>query len=124
MAHQIDTLRELVVNRVGDCLVMVLPDDLGPQTLDQVRTGFVRAGSGVVGVVLDCSGLEVLDIEDHECLKRIRRMLSLLGARTVLLGLKAGVVAALISLGCNGEGLDGVLGLEKALSLVRGAKGN
>lgn len=124
MAHQIDTLRELVVNRVGDCLVMVLPDDLSPQTLDQVRTGFVRAGSGVVGVVLDCSGLEVLDIEDHECLKRIRRMLSLLGARTVLLGLKAGVVAALISLGCNGEGLDGVLGLEKALSLVRGAKGN
>lgn len=124
MSHQADTLRELVVNRLGDCLVMVLPDDLGPQTLDQVRTGFIRAGSGVIGVVLDCSGLEVLDSEDHECLQRIRRMLSLLGARSVLLGLKAGVVAALISLGCDGEGLDGVLGLEKALSLVRGAKGN
>lgn len=124
MAHQIDTLCELVVNRIGDCLVMVLPDDLGPQTLDQVRAGFVRAGSGVVGVILDCSGLEVLDSEDHECLKRISRMLSILGARTVLLGLKASVVAALISLGCNGEGLDGVLGLEKALSLVRGAKEN
>lgn len=117
--HQTETMHELVVNRMGDCLVVVLPNDLGPQTLDQVRASIKRVGTHVTGVILDCAGLEVLDLEDHQCLQQLRRMFSLLGARTVLLGLKPGVVAALISLGCDGEGLEGVLGMEQALSLAR-----
>ena len=115
-----ESARDLVINRLGDCLVVVLPDDLGSGTVEQVRAGFSRAGGGVKGVILDCSGLEVLDIDDCQCLQRLRRMFSLLGARAVLMGLKPGVVAALIGLGCDAEELEGVLGLENALAFVRG----
>lgn len=115
-----DLSRDLVVNRLGDCLVVVLPDDLGSGTVDQVLACFSRTGEGVHGVILDCSGIEVLDIDDYQCLQRLRRMFSLLGARTVLMGLKPGVVSALISLGCDGAELEGFLGLENALAFVRG----
>jgi rsbT antagonist protein RsbS len=118
-----ESARELVTNRLGDCLVVILPDDLGLATVDQVRSGFSKAGEGVRGVILDCSGLEVLDIDDYQCLQRLRRMFSLLGARTVLMGLKPGVVSALIGLGCDGAELEGVLGLENALAFVRGGIG-
>jgi len=118
-----DSGRDLVTNRLGDCLVVVLPEDLGQATVELVRSGFSRAGSGISGVILDCSGLEVIDIDDYQCLKRLARMLSLLGARTVLMGLKPGVVAALIGLGCDGSELEGALGLENALALVRAEAG-
>lgn len=115
-----ESARDLVINRLGDCLVVVLPDDLGSGTVDQVRAGFSRAGGGVNGVILDCAGLEVLDLDDYQCLQRLRRMFALLGARTVLMGLKPGVVAALMGLGCDGAELEGVLGLENALAFARG----
>lgn len=114
-----DAARDLVVNRLGDILVLVLPDSLDSGVVEMACAGFSRSGGGIVGVVLDCSGIDVLDLDDYRCLERLRRMFSLLGARTVFMGLKPGVVAALISLGCDGTGLDGVLGLENALAAAR-----
>lgn len=121
MSTELDAGKSVIFNRLGDCLVFLVPDELGPATFDSIRVGFCQAQSvaPVRGVVLDCSGLEVLDLDDFGSIQKIRKIFGLLGAQTVVLGLRPGVVAALVGLGCESESLVGAIGLEHALKLIR-----
>ncbi len=55
--------------------------------------------TGARGVILDVSGLEMLDSVEFGELRRIIRMVGLLGAQAVLVGLRPGVVSALVEAG-------------------------
>jgi len=80
--------------------------------LEQVRCSKARA------VIIDLTGVEVMDGTDFDGLRRTIDMVSLMGTRTVLCGLRPGVAAALVDLNVATEGFQTTLSLDRALDIV------
>ena len=74
--------------------------------------------SGSKGVILDVSGLATLDSEEFAALRRIMEMTSLMGAQSVLVGLQAGVVSALLETGADVDGLRAARDLDAGFALL------
>jgi rsbT antagonist protein RsbS len=69
------------------------------------------------GLILELSGLETLDPEEFDGLRRIIAMARIMGTETVIVGLSAGIVSALITAGVEVAGLRATLGLDEALQI-------
>jgi rsbT antagonist protein RsbS len=74
--------------------------------------------TGSKGVLLDVSGLEMLDSEEFAALRSIMEMTSLMGAESVLVGLQPGVVSALIETGADVDGLRAAINLDAGFALL------
>lgn len=72
----------------------------------------------IKGVVLDLSGLQIIDLPDFEELMKIIQMVKLVGFNTVFLGLRPEVVSSLIMLDANVDELVGVTSLDEALEIL------
>ncbi len=71
--------------------------------------------SGAGGLVLDLSGVDVIDAHDFEHLRRTAAMAAVMGTRHVLCGLRPGVVSALVDLDVDVRGLETSRDLDAAL---------
>ena len=109
---------------VRGCVVASIQIDLDPEVLRQFRHDLLECvqKSRANGVILDVSGLEILDLEDFKGLRSTMEMAEVMGARTILSGLKPGVVSALIDLGAEPDGVSAVLNLDDAFQLLDGAR--
>ncbi len=105
---------------VRGCVVASIQIDLTAEVLQQFRTELLARvqESDAIGVILDVSGIDILDRDDFEALRKTMVMAKIMGARPVLSGLKPGVVSALIDLGVDPEGLNAVLNLDDAFQLL------
>jgi IS5 family transposase len=66
-----------------------------------------------------------MDLEDFELLRRSMAMASIMGARPILVGLRAGIVASLIALDANVDGVEAATDLDDALQRLQPvARGN
>ena len=74
--------------------------------------------TGSRAVFLDVSGLETLDSDEFAALRRIIAMASIMGTESVLVGLRPGVVSALIELEADVEGLQTAIDLDAAFALL------
>jgi rsbT antagonist protein RsbS len=74
--------------------------------------------TGSKGVIFDVSGLNTLDSEEFAALRRIMEMTGLMGAESVLVGLRPGVVSALIETEANVEGLRTAIDLDAGFALL------
>jgi hypothetical protein len=61
-----------------------------------------------------------MDVADFDALRRIVATVSILGASTVIAGMRPGVVAALIELGIDDRGILAAPDLDGALELLDG----
>jgi len=61
--------------------------------------------TGVKGVVIDVAGVSIIESSVARTISRTAKMAALLGARTILTGLRPGVVAALIDRDIDFSGL-------------------
>ena len=106
------------------CVVASIQIDLDPEVLRQFRHDLLECvqKTRANGVILDVSGLEILDLEDFKGLRSTMEMAEVMGARTILSGLKPGVVSALIDLGVEPEGVSAVLNLDDAFQLLDGTQ--
>jgi rsbT antagonist protein RsbS len=71
------------------------------------------------GVVVDLSGIDIVDASEFSQLRRLIDMASLLGARTILTGLGAGIIASLVDAGADIDGIEGALHVDDALSRLQ-----
>ena len=69
------------------------------------------------GVILDLSGLEILDSHELDALRRIINMVAIMGVQTVLVGLRPGVVSSLMEAGADVDGLCAAINLDAAYDL-------
>jgi rsbT antagonist protein RsbS len=108
-----------------DCVVASIQVDLSEAVLRQFRTDLLGMlhSSGASGVILDVSGVEIMDREDYEALRRTMAMARLMGARCILAGLRPGVVSSLVELDVDLEEIEAALNLDEALRLVEEAGG-
>jgi len=92
--------------------------DLDDEVLARFRDdllGRIRE-SGSPRVILDVSGLETLDTEEFEALRRIITMARLMGAEAVVAGLRPGVVSSLITAGADIDDLRAAVDLDAAFA--------
>jgi rsbT antagonist protein RsbS len=94
--------------------------DLSEEVLDQFRIDLLEliGSSGANGVILDLSGVEVMDFQDFDALRRTMAMARLMGSRTILSGLKAGVVSSLVELEADTEDIVAALDLDDAFRVM------
>jgi rsbT antagonist protein RsbS len=92
-----------------------LPRSFQHDLLDRIK------GAGVSGVILDVSGVQIMDVEDFEVLRRSMAMASILGARSILVGLQPGIVSSLIGLDCNVDGVEAAADLDDAFQRLQHA---
>jgi rsbT antagonist protein RsbS len=103
-----------------NCVIASIQIDLSDAVLRQFRTELLELiqSSGAVGVILDVSGIEVMDYEDFEALHKTMAMARLMGAPSVLAGLQAGVVSSLVELGAETEGIVAAMDLDDAFRVM------
>lgn len=75
--------------------------------------------TGSSGVILDLSGMATLDSHEFAGLRRIIAMIKIMGAQAVLVGLKPGIVSALIETGADVDGLHAAINLDAAFALLQ-----
>jgi len=85
---------------VRGCLVVPVQVELYDDVVLQIQRDILEKvqETHTKGVIIDVSAVEVMDSFIAQTLSDTARMASLLGAKTVLCGLQAGVVAALVDL--------------------------
>ena len=103
------------VGRRSKSIYAVTPATAGMR-LERVR------GAGARAVVLELSSVRFMDRAEFDGLRALVGMLRLLGARTVLVGLRPGVVAWLVGSDVDLRGLEFERDLEGALERL-GADG-
>ena len=104
-----------------DIVVASIQVDLDDDVLDRFRDELLHRlhETGSCGVILDVSGLETLDSYEFSALRRIITMCTIMGAETVLVGLRPGVVSALIEAGADVDGLQAAINLDAAFALLQ-----
>ena len=102
------------------CIVASIQVDLGEDVLPQFRRELLDLlhSSGAGGVILDVSGLDVIDHEDFEALTETMAMVEVMGARAIICGLGAGVVASLVELGVRTDNIQAAFNLDEAFRLM------
>jgi rsbT antagonist protein RsbS len=110
------------LQRARDCVVASLQVDLDESILARFQADLLEflARGAASGVLLDMSGVDVLDADEFRGLKRIMNMVAVMGSRPILAGLKPGVVSALVSMGLSGDRLETALNLDDAFARLEG----
>ena len=106
---------------IQGCLVASIQVDLTDDVLTRFRRELLDRidSTRVHGVVLDVSGVEVMDAVDFELLRTTMAMASVMGATPVIVGLKPGIVSALMDLDVDIRDIRAALNLDDALKLLR-----
>ena len=107
-------------NSIDDSLIATLQPDVDERYLHRLGTDIsvaLRRGDHRT-LVLDATPLELIDATDFDRLRRVIDMARLMGAETIIVGLKPGVAAGLVESDANIEGLVTTLNMEKALEVA------
>ncbi|QJS99544.1 STAS domain-containing protein [Streptomyces asoensis] len=108
------------VLRLGDVLLITLQGDLHDGTAEQLQQDIAEqiVRNRVTGVVIDISGVEIVDSFLGRVLAEIAASSRLLAARTVVAGMRPAVAITLVELGLSLPGLRTALNTEAALDLL------
>ena len=119
MAHHVDIPR-IAIQFSRNVVIASIQIDLSDEVLDQFREDLLARvhETSSRGVIVDVSGLDTIDSEEFAALRRIMTMANLMGSRSILLGLRPGVVSALIEAGAEVDGLDAAIDLDGAFEML------
>ncbi|MGW1953238.1 STAS domain-containing protein [Streptomyces sp. NPDC001920] len=108
------------VLRLGGILLVTLQGDLYDSTAERLQQdiGETVSDSAVTGVVIDLSGVEIVDSFMGRVLSDVAAMTKLLAAQTVVAGMRPAVAITLVELGLTLPGLRTALNTEDAMRLL------
>lgn len=91
---------DVAMHIIRGCLVVPIQVELYDETIFRIQTAILERvnETGVKGVIIDLSGVGIIDAFMCQRIFNTARMASLLGATTVLTGIKPEVAASLIYL--------------------------
>ncbi|MGW0204813.1 STAS domain-containing protein [Streptomyces sp. NPDC003233] len=107
---------------LGGTLLVSLQGELHDGMAEQLQQDISHriAGSGATGLIIDISGVEVVDSFLGRILAEIAASASLLAARTVVAGMRPAVAITLVELGLTLPGLTTALDVDRALEILAG----
>ncbi|KUN79338.1 anti-anti-sigma factor [Streptomyces bungoensis] len=111
---------QVPVLALGDILLVTLQGELHDGMAEQLQQDLTHriAASSVTGVVIDISGVEIVDSFLGRVLAEIASTAGLLAARTVLAGMRPAVAITLVELGLTLPGLVTALDVDRAMELL------
>ena len=111
----------IAVHEFEGSLIAVIQIELGDSVIERFSEDLLAEISrrSATSLIVDVSGLDVMDIHEFEQLRRIFRMTQIMGCRSILAGLQPGIVAALVQLDADTDGLETVLSVEHAVNRLR-----
>jgi rsbT antagonist protein RsbS len=104
-----DSLIVSIQIELSDGLVLALKDDLA----QEIRRSEVK------GLIIEVSGVDVLDSFIARSIRDMAEIAKLMGVRTVLAGLDAAMAMTLVEMGMTMAGVVTALNMEAALQLLR-----
>ncbi|MEU3029894.1 STAS domain-containing protein [Streptomyces incarnatus] len=104
-----ETLLVSIQTDLEDQMVMDLQEDLSNRIVD----------TGAKGVVIDISALEIVDSFVGRMLATNASISRVLGAETIVVGMRPAVAMTLVELGLSLNGVRTALNLERGLKLLR-----
>jgi rsbT antagonist protein RsbS len=110
-------MNHVPILKLGDALVVTIQAALTDAEMDTARREIADAVAKhrVRGLLVDVSALDVLDSFASRTLVTMAKVVSLRGARTVIVGIQPDVAFAMVQLGLTMEGLETSLDLEGGL---------
>lgn len=108
------------VVRVRDVLMVVLPANAGDATVTALQDDVLAAMElrSARGVVLDLSAVETLDSFFARTIAETAQMVSLMGGRTVVTGMRPSVAITATQLGLTLGGATTALDVDRAVDLL------
>lgn len=110
----------IVLNLIQSALLATVQVPLQPKVLERFQTDlldFIDLHT-VQHILLDFSGLDLMDKHEFIAMLKILDMASLMGAKAILVGLKAGVVASLVQENLDLGQLKTALDIDEALAQI------
>ena len=110
-----------VLTRVRGTIVVTLQDAADAGTLTAASQALMEEleQRRAEGVVFEVSGCDVIDLDEFTALRKLVQTVEWLGVRSVVAGLRPGIVAYLASAGAPTGALRTSLNLEQALLKVK-----
>jgi rsbT antagonist protein RsbS len=107
--------------RIGQTLLATIQNELRDNVANAFQEDVLAAleKRGPSGLVIDISGLEMVDTYVARVLAETGRMAKLMGAQTVLVGMRPEIASTLIRMGYAMDGVETALNLEEGLALLR-----
>jgi rsbT antagonist protein RsbS len=103
-----DTLIVSIQIELSDRVVMQLKDDVGARIQEL----------GPRGLIIDVSGVEIMDSFISRAIRDIGLMAKLMGVETVISGLDPNIAMTLVEMGMDLEGVETFLDLETAFESI------
>jgi rsbT antagonist protein RsbS len=111
----------IAILRMGEfllvCIQIDMHDQLALQLQDDLTVAIQRHGAR--GVLIDISALEMVDSFIGRMIADISGMGRILGARTVLVGMRPAVAITLVELGLSLPGVETALTVERGMERLR-----
>ncbi len=114
-------MERIAIAQIGDCLLVTIQVDMHDRLALTLREdlGQRLVQTQATGVLLDISGLDTLDTFIARVLAGIASMSKLLGAETVIIGMRPAVAMTLVELGLTLDGVNTALDVERGMALLR-----
>ena len=113
------------VLRVGDTLLVTVQIELHDAVADAFQEDLLVTieKTGARGLIIDITGLDMVDSYVARVLADTGRMARLMGTDTVLVGMRPEVAATLVRRGDAMEGVRTALNVDEGLGLLRSLQG-
>jgi rsbT antagonist protein RsbS len=110
--------------RLGDVLVSTVHIDLHDAVAEAFQADVLTMieKTGAKGLVIDVSGLEMVDSYVARIIADTGRMAKLMGTQMVLVGMRPEVAATLVRMGYSMEGVKTALNLDQGLAALGNAR--
>jgi rsbT antagonist protein RsbS len=107
--------------KIGDLLLVSIQVDLDDQRALSLQEDLAAriVADGAHGVLIDITGLEIVDSFIGRMLSTIASISSVLDAETVVVGMRPAVAITLVELGLSLGGVRTALNVDKGLALLQ-----
>src|SRR5262244_1489201 len=110
---------QIPILKIGSTLLATIQIELHDTVVDSFQNDVLeeieRTGSN--GLIIDISALETVDSYVARMLANTAKMAKLMGAETVIVGMRPAVAATLVRMGYLMEGINTALSLEEGLAI-------
>lgn len=124
--NDFDNNLDTSVTIVNGCLIVTLPNDITDSDMEiGSKMILMRADRlSIKGVILDFSMISVIDSYTFSTFEKISKSLLFMGVTVIWIGLKPGVVSALVDLNVDVSRITAAVNLEEALNMISNPKLN
>jgi rsbT antagonist protein RsbS len=113
-------MERIPILKMGEFLLVSIQVDMHDQLAMQLQDDLTTriADTGVHGVLIDISALEIVDSFIGRMLGNIAAMSRVLDAQTVVVGMRPAVAITLVELGMSLAGVRTALNVERAMEML------